>query len=118
MSGNSVSGTLPFVTTYEVDAWTALADPTRREIFSRLSQRPRSVTDLARELPVSRPAVSQHLRVLRAADLVRVHAEGTRRIYTTAPEGLRALRTELEGFWSAALTNVKRLAAADPSEEE
>ncbi len=109
-----VSSNLPFVTTYAVDAWAALADPTRREIFSRLAVRPRSVTDLASELPVSRPAVSQHLRVLKDADLVRVRPEGTRRIYAVDPDGLRAMRAELETFWSAALTNFKRLAEAEP----
>jgi DNA-binding transcriptional ArsR family regulator len=102
------------VPTYAVDVWTALADPTRREIFARLSVRPRSVTDLAGELPVSRPAVSQHLRVLKDAELVRVRPEGTRRIYAADPDGLRAMRAELESFWSAALTTFKRLAEAEP----
>ena len=114
----SVSSNLPFVTTYAADAWAALADPTRREIFSRLAVRPRSVADLASELPVSRPAVSQHLRVLKDADLVRVRAVGTRRIYAVDPEGLRAMRAELESFWSAALTNFKRLAETEPQETE
>jgi len=106
------------VTTYAVDAWTALADPTRREIFARLSLRPRSVTELASELPVSRPAVSQHLRVLKDAELVRVRPEGTRRIYAVDPDGLGAMRAELETFWSTALTNFKRLAEAEPQESE
>lgn len=102
------------MTTYAVDTWTALADPTRREIFARLSVRPRSVTDLASELPISRPAVSQHLRVLKEAALVRVRPEGTRRIYAADPDGLQGMRAELESFWSAALTNFKRLAEAEP----
>lgn len=106
------------MTTYAVDAWTALADPTRREIFARLSLRPRSVTELASELPVSRPAVSQHLRVLKDAELVRVRPEGTRRIYAVDPDGLGAMRAELETFWSTALTNFKRLAEAEPQESE
>ena len=107
------------MTTYAAaDAWTALADPTRREIFARLSMRPRSVADLASELPVSRPAVSQHLRVLKDAELVRVRPEGTRRIYAVDPDGLRAMRAELETFWSAALTNFKRLAEAEPQKSE
>ena len=106
------------MTTYAVDAWTALADPTRREIFARLSLRPRSVTELASELPVSRPAVSQHLRVLKDAELVRVRPEGTRRIYAVDPDGLGAMRAELETFWSAGLTNFKRLAEAEPQESE
>lgn len=106
------------MTTYVVDAWAALADPTRREIFSRLAVRPRSVTDLANELPVSRPAVSQHLRVLKDANLVRVRPEGTRRIYAADPDGLRAMRAELDTFWSAALINFKRLAEAEPQGTE
>ncbi|WP_028656889.1 ArsR/SmtB family transcription factor [Nocardioides sp. J54] len=106
------------MTTHAVDAWSALADPTRREIFARLSVRPRSVTDLASELPVSRPAVSQHLKVLKDADLVRVRAEGTRRIYSADPAGLREMRQELEGFWSATLANFKRLVEDGPPAEE
>lgn len=101
------------MTAYAVDAWTALADPTRREILARVAERPRSVTELASGLPVSRPAVSQHLRVLRDAELVRVRAVGTRRIYTAAPDGLRAMRDELETYWTAALDNFKRLAEAE-----
>ncbi|MGH3346602.1 MAG: ArsR/SmtB family transcription factor [Nocardioides sp.] len=106
------------MTTYAMDPWTALADPTRREIFSRVAERPQSVTDLASQVPVSRPAVSQHLRVLRDAELVWVRAEGTRRIYAVAPEGLRTMRAELETLWSAALDNFKRLAESEPQERE
>ncbi len=95
-----------------------MADPTRREIFSRLAARPRSVTELASELPVSRPAVSQHLRVLKDAELVRVRPIGTRRIYAVDPDGLSGMRADLERFWSAALTNFKRIAEADPDEPE
>lgn len=102
------------MTTYTTDAWTALADPSRREIFARLSVRPRAVSDLAGELPISRPAVSQHLRVLKEAALVQVRAEGTRRIYSADPNGLQAMRAELESFWGAALTNFKQL-AEDPT---
>ncbi len=102
------------MTTYAVDVWTALADPTRREIFSRLAARPRSVTELASELPISRPAVSQHLRVLKDAELVRVRPMGTRRIYAVDPDGLSGMRAELESFWSAALTTFKRIVEADP----
>lgn len=104
--------------TYVADPWAALADPTRRTIFARVAARPRSVTDLADELPVSRPAVSQHLRVLKDADLVRVRADGTRRIYAAHPDGLRAMRDELDGFWSAALTNFKNLVDAEQRERE
>ncbi len=107
------------MTTYAIDPWAARADSTRREILARVAQRPRSVTELADGLPVSRPAVSQHLRVLKEADLVRVRAQGTRRIYAAAPEGLRAMRDELETFWTAALDNFKRLAESetDPRKE-
>lgn len=104
--------------TYAVDAWTALADPTRREIFARLARRPCSGTELASDLPVSRPAVSQHLRVLKEARLVRVRPEGLRRIYAVDPDGLGALRAELEKFWSVALANFKKLAEAGHDETE
>ena len=106
------------MSTYEPDAWTALADPTRRAIFALLATRPWSVTELAKELPVSRPAVSQHLRVLKDADLVRVRPEGTRRIYAADPDGLRAMRAELESFWQATLANFKRLIEDEPRAEE
>lgn len=110
----SVSGNLPFVPTYEmdapVDAWTALGDRSRRRIFGRLAERPQSVTELARTLPISRPAVSQHLRVLKTAGLVRSRPEGTRRIYEVDHEGLGALRAELDGFWSTSLARFKQLA--------
>lgn len=106
----TVSSNLPFVTTYAVDAWTALADPTRREIFARLAQRPRSVAELAGDLPVSRPAVSQHLKVLRCAGLVTDRQVGTRRIYQVDPRGVAALRAELDVFWDKTLTAFKQLA--------
>jgi DNA-binding transcriptional ArsR family regulator len=93
-----------------VDPWTALGDPSRRRIFEYVAARPRSVTELADELPISRPAVSQHLRVLRDARLVRVRAEGTRRIHHVDPTGLRALREELDAFWAQALLNFKEIA--------
>lgn len=75
-----------------------------------LAERPQSVTEIARVLPISRPAVSQHLRVLRQACLVQVRSEGTRRIYQVDPEALAALREELDGFWGKALQNFKRIA--------
>lgn len=106
------------MTTYAPDAWTALADPTRRAIFSRLTERPRSVTDLAGELPVSRPAVSQHLKVLKEARLVHVRPEGTRRIYAVDPDGLQAMRAELDAYWRSALDTFKRLAEAEPDDTE
>ena len=107
------------MSTYAADPWIALGDPTRREIFARLARNPQSVADLASQVPVSRPAVSQHLKVLREAALVRVRPEGARRIYAVDTDGLQTLRSELEGFWSAALTNFKELVESDePSTEE
>lgn len=96
--------------TYAIDAWTALGDPSRRQIFERIAERPRSVTEIARDLPISRPAVSQHLRVLKQACLVQARPEGTRRIYEVDPEGLAALRAELDRFWGKALENFKQIA--------
>jgi DNA-binding transcriptional ArsR family regulator/uncharacterized protein YndB with AHSA1/START domain len=85
----------------------ALGDPTRRAIFERLRAGPRSVGELARSLPVSRPAVSQHLRVLREAGLVSDRKEGTRRLYRVAPEGVAELRAYLDRFWDDALSEFK-----------
>ena len=93
--------------TYRTDAWTALGDPTRRAIFERLADRPRAVGELASELPVSRPAVSQHLKVLKDARLVVGEQAGTRRIYHVDPEGLRVLRGYLDHFWDQALAGFK-----------
>jgi DNA-binding transcriptional ArsR family regulator len=93
--------------TYRVDGWAALGDPTRRAIFARLAGRPSAVGELARELPVSRPAVSQHLKVLKAAGLVADRADGNRRIYQVAPDGVGAMRAELDGFWNRALAAYK-----------
>lgn len=103
MTSLLVSDNLPFVTTYQADGWDALGDPTRRAIIERLADRPHAVGELARELPVSRPAVSQHLRVLKDAGLVVDAAEGTRRIYRLEPAGLAALRADLDRFWGKAL---------------
>ena len=80
-------------------ALAALADPTRRKIFERLAGRPRAVGELARGLPVSRPAVSQHLQVLKSAGLVTDRAEGTRRVYQIDPQGLGVLRAWLALSW-------------------
>jgi DNA-binding transcriptional ArsR family regulator len=92
-----------------VDAWVALADPTRRTILARVAERPLSVGQLADHLPtMTRPNVSQHLRVLREAGLVTVESEGTKRIYSARPEALQTLRTELDGFWNQALANFRR----------
>ena len=84
-------------------ALAALADPTRRQVFERLAEGPRAVGEIARDLPVSRPAVSQHLRVLKAAGLVTDRAKGTRRVYQIDPAGLGAIRAWLDRFWTAAL---------------
>ncbi|MUL77450.1 helix-turn-helix transcriptional regulator [Mycolicibacterium sp. CBMA 226] len=97
--------------TYEaVDPWAALADRTRRTIFKRLADGPRAVGELADGLPVSRPAVSQHLKVLRRAGLVTDRQVGTRRLYQVDPHGVEALRAELDVFWDQALTTFKQLA--------
>jgi DNA-binding transcriptional ArsR family regulator len=95
--------------TYRVDAWTALGDPTRRAIFERVADRPSAVGELARELPVSRPAVSQHLKVLKDAGLVVDRPDGTRRIYQVAPDGVGALRAQLDRFWNQALAAYKEV---------
>jgi DNA-binding transcriptional ArsR family regulator len=88
-------------------AFTALGDPTRRAIFEQLRTGPRSVGELAESLPVSRPAVSQHLRVLRAAGLVSDRKDGTRRLYRVAPEGVAELRDYVNGFWDEVLAEFK-----------
>jgi DNA-binding transcriptional ArsR family regulator len=90
------------VTTYQ-NGFSALADPTRREIFERLSRRPSPVGELAEGLPVSRPAVSQHLKVLREAGLVTDSREGSRRLYRVNPDGVAGMRAYLDRFWSDAL---------------
>ncbi len=108
---------LPFVNTYQVDPWTALGDPTRRAIFERIADRSCAVVEIARELPVSRPAVSQHLKVLKEAGLVMDHPAGTRRIYSLNPVGVAALRADLERFWSKSLAAYKRIAEQTNEEE-
>jgi DNA-binding transcriptional ArsR family regulator len=85
-------------------ALTALADPTRRRVFERLRSGPKAVGALARGMPVSRPAVSQHLKALKEAGLVADRPEGTRRVYFIDPQGLGALRGWLDQFWDHALT--------------
>jgi DNA-binding transcriptional ArsR family regulator len=86
----------------------ALADPTRRQVFERLAGGPRAVGEIARGLPVSRPAVSQHLKVLNDAGLVKDRAEGARRVYSIDPHGLGAIRAWLDQFWSSALEAFQR----------
>jgi DNA-binding transcriptional ArsR family regulator len=105
------------VPTYQADGWTALADPTRRVIVARLAERPWAVGELADTLPVTRPAVSQHLKLLKEAGLVTDRAEGNRRIYRLDPRGLDAMRRELDGFWTQALANFKALVEQDPQED-
>lgn len=96
--------------TYAKSAWTALANPTRRAVFARIVERPFSVNELARELPVSRPAVSQHLKVLKDAGLVIDMRAGKQRIYRIEPEGLAAFRAEIDRFWDKMLAAYKRAA--------
>jgi DNA-binding transcriptional ArsR family regulator len=88
----------------------ALGDPTRRQVYELLRQGPRSVGQLAAELPVSRPAVSQHLRVLQSAGLVTHRPNGTRNVYALDPNGVGELRTWVDGFWDEALARFKEAA--------
>jgi DNA-binding transcriptional ArsR family regulator len=118
LTSRFVSVDLPFVQTYQADALTALGDPTRRAIFEHLADRPRAVGELASELPVSRPAVSQHLKVLKDARLVVDRREGTRRIYQLDPDGLRALRGYLDHFWDQALAGFKAAVEQQTKESE
>lgn len=101
--------------------WSALGDPTRRAIVARLAERPRAVGELAAELPVSRPAVSQALRVLKDAGLVTEQTAGTRRIYRLNPAAVAALRDQLDTFWNRALANygdVAQQTQVEPESEE
>lgn len=98
-------------------SWSALGDRSRRAIVERLAQRPHAVGELAAVLPISRPAVSQHLKVLKDAGAVTEHADGTRRIYRINPAGVVALRDQLDGFWDRALAGYAT-AAAEPDHEE
>ena len=100
------------------DAIAALADPTRRSVFETLREGPRSVGDLARGLPVSRPAVSQHLRVLKRAGLVSERRVGTRNFYSVDGDGLAELRDYFEGFWDEALAAFKEAAEGEEGEDE
>ena len=93
----------------------------RRAIFEALARRPNSVGELAEQLPISRPAVSQHLKALKDGGLVVAHAEGTRRIYRLNPEGVTALRTYLDRVWAEALTafgKATQAAPLDPEQED
>ena len=95
-----------------------LGDPTRRAIFELLARQPRTVGELAQHLPITRSAVSQHLRVLKAGGLVVSRAEGTRRIYRLNPDGVTALRTYLDRVWAEALTAFGKAAQAAPTDPE
>jgi DNA-binding transcriptional ArsR family regulator len=95
----------------------ALGDPTRQAIFERLAAGPLAVGELAAGLPVSRPAVSQHLKVLKQAGLVRDEAVGTRRLYSVDPDGLAALQSYFDRFWTTALAAFKDAAERDPEEQ-
>jgi len=101
---------------YSRSAWTALADPTRRTVFARIVERPSSVNELARALPVSRPAVSQHLKVLKNAGLVIDMRAGKRRIYSIDRKGVAAFRAEIDRFWDKTLAAYKL--AAEQLEEK
>jgi DNA-binding transcriptional ArsR family regulator len=104
------------VAAYEDGGLGLLGDPMRRAIFESLARRPSSVGELAEQLPISRPAVSQHLKALKDGGLVVSHAEGTRRIYRLDPQGVEAMRTWLDGVWEHALADFHKItdrAAAD-----
>jgi DNA-binding transcriptional ArsR family regulator len=106
------------VATYQTeDGWNALGDPSRRAIVICLADRPRAVGELAEELPISRPAVSQHLKILKDAGLVTDHASGTRRVYRLNPAGVAALRDQLDTFWNRALHGYRHV-VEQPSEEK
>jgi len=97
------------VPTYQ-NGFDALGDPTRRAIFERLARGPTAVGELAQQLPVSRPAVSQHLRVLKRAGLVSDQREGSRRLYEIDLDGVEALRSYLDSFWTDALAAFRKAA--------
>lgn len=100
---------------YENYPFSALADPTRRQVFEMIAAGPRSVAELTRALPVSQPAVSQHLKVLREARLVRAQARGARHVYRLDPEGLADLRAWLDGMWETALAAFAATAEGEDS---
>jgi DNA-binding transcriptional ArsR family regulator len=106
------------VDTYIQDVLTALGDPTRLAIFELLTEHPRAVNELAAGLPVSRPAVSQHLKVLKSARLVRDRREGTRRIYEVNPEGVAMLRDHFARLWDRALANFKKAVDEEHQKEK
>jgi DNA-binding transcriptional ArsR family regulator len=105
------------VTAYAISGWAALSDATRRAIFERLVEGPLAVNELASTLPVSRPAVSQHLKVLKSAGLVSERQAGKQHIYRVDPDGLAALRAELDGFWTKTLATYKEVVEREAKEE-
>ena len=109
---------LPFVETYGDGGLGLLGDATRRAIFELRARGPHSVGELAELLPVSRPAVSQHLRVLKDGGLVVSHAEGTRRVYRLNPEGVAGLRAWLDRVWDDALTAFQKAVESAPDHPE
>jgi len=106
------------VLTYEERVFDALGDPTRRAVLKRLRGGGRSVAEIAEGMEVSRPAVSQHLKILKAARLVTVHAVGTRRVYAVDTRGIESLRRWLDGFWDQALTAFKVMAEREAIKEK
>lgn len=104
--------------TYEQAGLGLLGDPSRRAIFELLARRPSSVGELAEQLPISRPAVSQHLRVLKDGGLVTSQAQGTRRVYRLNPDGVTALRAWLDRIWQESLTAFQKAAEAAPIDSE
>lgn len=103
--------------TYEERALDALGDPTRRAVLNRLRRGERSVSEIAEGMKVTRPAVSQHLKILKEARLVTVHAVGTRRVYAVDSRGIQALRDWLDGFWSQTLMAFKEAAEREAARE-
>jgi DNA-binding transcriptional ArsR family regulator len=106
------------VTTNGVEGLGLLGDPTRRAIFELLARHPSTVGELAQQLPITRSAVSQHLRLLKDGGLVVSQAQGTRRIYRLNPDGVTALRTYLDRIWEEALTAFAKAAHAAPTDPE
>ena len=105
------------MTAYQEKALHALGDPTRRQIFERLTQNPSPVGQLARELPISRPAVSQHLKVLKEAGLVFDRQTGTRRVYQVDPKAVEALREYFDSFWGQALASFQAATQGQPGKD-
>ena len=103
--------------TYEERAFDALGDPTRRAVLNRLRRGERSVSEIAEGMKVTRPAISQHLKILKEARLVTVHAVGTRRVYAVDSRGIQALRDWLDGFWNRTLMAFKEAAEREAAIE-